>query len=86
MLGGAFLGLNCWRLYKDKLVRGVDWKVIFFFTFWGFWNLYYYPHLEQWLSLVAGAFIAIMNLIYFGMMIYYMRQEKINDRDDTLSG
>ena len=46
-LGGGFLLLwNCLRLYRDKEVKGVSVGVTAFFTLWGYWNLYYYPHLK----------------------------------------
>jgi len=76
MLGGIFLWLNVLRLYRDKLVRGWDWRVMVFFTVWGFWNLYYYPHLDQWLSFVAGAFIAVTNAVYLALALYYIRKER----------
>lgn len=75
-LGGfAILG-HCWRLYKDKQVRGASWFATVFFTAWGVWNLYYYPHLDQWLSFTGGLFIVAANTLWVGLMLYYIRQEK----------
>ena len=73
--GIVFLALNIKRLYKDKLVRGQDWRALAFFTFWGYWNLLYYPHLEQWWSFTAGIGIAITNTIYLSLMLYYISKE-----------
>ena len=74
--GALFMILNIRRLHHDKVVRGVDWRVTAFFTVWGFWNLYYYPALDQWLSFAATLGIVTGNTIYMGLMIYYIRKEK----------
>ncbi len=75
-LGGFIILLNVRRILQDKLVRGFDWRVMGFFTLWGVWNLYYYPHLGQWLSFVAGIWIVLVNAVYLSLMIYYIRLEK----------
>jgi hypothetical protein len=41
---------NVLQLYRDKQVKGVYWPAWAMFAAWGLWNLYYYPHLGQWLS------------------------------------
>jgi len=73
---GFFILLHCRRLYKDKKVRGVSIVAIIFFTSWGFWNLFYYPHLGQWISFFGGLFIVSANSVWIWMMVYYLRQEK----------
>ena len=69
--GGLFLLKNIAQLYKDKMIRGVHWMPTGYFAFWGLWNLYYYPHLEQWFSVAGGAFLVVVNLFWFSQMIYY---------------
>ena len=69
--GAIMLSRNVWQLYKDKCVRGVHWLPTLFFASWGLWNLYYYPHLEQWWSFSGGLAIVIVNSIWFAQMIYY---------------
>jgi hypothetical protein len=54
LVGSLFILLNVKRVLRDKRVLGFDWRVMLFFTSWGFWNLYYYPHLDQWFSFVGG--------------------------------
>lgn len=61
------------RVFKDKAVAGVSILSTVFFVVWGFWNLYYYPHLEQWISFGAGIAIVIGNCIWIGSMLYYSR-------------
>ena len=52
---------NVAALRKSKCVRGVSLLAFAFFASWGYWNLFYYPHLDQWLSFVAGIGIVVAN-------------------------
>ena len=76
LLGAPFIFMSIMKIYKDKQVRGISWTHPTFFTAWGFWNLYYYPHLNQWASFVGGIFIAAANLIWVIQLIYYWKKEK----------
>ena len=73
--GGVFILQNIRKILKDKMVRGADWRVMTFFTVWGYWNLYYYPFLDQWWSFAGGVAIVITNTIYSSLMIYYIARE-----------
>lgn len=75
--GGFIILLNVRRILRDKLVRGFDWRVMAFFTTWGLWNLFYYPHLGQWLSFAVGAWTTAANAVYLALMIYYIRKENV---------
>jgi len=72
-VAGLFIALSCWRLFKDKKVRGVSVIHVFFFALWGFWNLYYYPHLGQYLSFWGGVLVVTINTFWVGQMLYYGR-------------
>jgi len=74
--GGLAMVRNIFGLLKDKKVRGFRLSATFFFTSWGLWNLYYYPHLKQILSFVGGLVICSANLIYFVLAMYYKRLDK----------
>lgn len=76
MIGGALVFLNVWQVYKDKMVRGINWWVMVFFTSWGFWNLYFYPHYGLWWSFWGGVLIAIGNVCWLVMAWHYGRLEK----------
>jgi len=76
LMGGVFVFLHCLRLYKDKRVKGVSFVATGYFAMWGFWNIYYYPSLQQWASLVGGLLIVAMNVLWITMMFYYIRKEK----------
>ena len=70
-VGGCLILLNCWRLYKDKCVRGWNLWSTAFFAAWGFWNLYYYPMLSQWWSFGGGVSIALANSLWISMALWY---------------
>ena len=74
--GGILITLSILRLHKDKSVRGVHWAPVMFFALWGYWNLFYYPHLEQWVSFVGGTLVVTANTVWLGQMIYYIRKEQ----------
>lgn len=73
LFGGFFIFRNCFFLWRDKLVKGVSVLSTVFFTGWGFWNLYYYPSLGQWVSFLGGLLITLGNVFYVSLMIYYRR-------------
>ncbi len=70
-LGAPFIFLSILKLHRDKQVCGVSWLHAGFFATWGYWNLYYYPHLGQWCSFAGGVFIVLANSIWLGQLIYY---------------
>ena len=71
LLGSVMLWKNVSQLYKDKEVKGVHWMATGFFALWGYWNLFYYPHLNQWWSFIGGVSIVIANTIWLLQMLYY---------------
>ncbi len=73
MLGAIAIFGHVLRLWKDKAVAGVSILATIFFSLWGFWNLYYYPHLDQWASFGGGIAIVLGNIIWVTGMIYYTR-------------
>lgn len=74
--GGIFLFFNVLALYRDKKIHGVRILPTAFFTLWGYWNLYFYPSVNCWLSFVGGCLIVLMNTIWVGQMIYYRKKNK----------
>lgn len=72
---GAFMILaNIKAILRDKTVKGVSWQVTGFFTVWGAWNLYYYPHLDQWWSFTGGLMIFAANAVWVALAIYYLME------------
>ena len=74
--GSLFILRSVFLLHKQKLVRGVSLIHVAFFMAWGWWNLYYYPHLGQWLSFSGGCLIVLTNSFWVGQIVYYLWKEK----------
>jgi uncharacterized membrane protein YfcA len=81
MSGGFFILLSVRQVMRDKIVRGVSWLHVGFFSGWGVWNIYYYYNLSQWFSWYAGIWLCCMNCLYLYLLIYYSRKEK-HDQED----
>lgn len=74
MIGGLFVLNHCRVLYRDKSVAGVSRLSTGVFFAWGLWNLFYYPHLDQWWSFAGGLVIVAGNCLWLCMMLYYGRR------------
>lgn len=77
LLAGFFVLNHCRVLYTHKQARGVSIISAAFFTLWGFWNLYYYPSLNQPLSFYGAMFIVAANALYVGMMVSYRSRDAL---------
>lgn len=73
VLGAVTIWGNVRRILRDKQVRGIDWRVTLFFSAWGYWNLYYYPSLEQWLSFAGGLALVAGNTLWVALAWRYRR-------------
>ena len=73
---GFLLWWNVRILLRDKKIRGISILPTAVFGLWGFWNLYYYPFLEQHLSFLGGLFVVAANTAWVILAIYYTRKEK----------
>lgn len=67
VVGGGVLFANVRRLWLDRETRGVSAWPFGFFAAWGAWNLYYYPHLRQWVSLAGAGFALAANVAWLGL-------------------
>jgi hypothetical protein len=72
---GFFCWINIFKLIKDKELKGVSWIPLSFFTLWGFWNLFYYPSLNQTLSFIGGISIVIANVVWLSLVFYYKKKK-----------
>ena len=68
---GCLIWLNVRALKEEKIIKGVRILPTTIFFFWGIWNLYYYPHLTQWASLVGGTSIVAANLAWLFLAFRY---------------
>jgi len=73
-LGMPFVLLSVVKLLREKSTKGVSLWTPAFFSLWGFWNLYYYPHLGQWASFLGGIGIAVANTWWLWLLVYYSRR------------
>ena len=76
LAGGLFILLSILKLHKEKKVRGVSYVHVGYFTVWGYWNIYYYPYLDQWISFIGGLSVVLVNTFWLGQIIYYTILEK----------
>ena len=74
--GGFFICLSIRNLHRAKVVRGVSWVHVAFFSSWGYWNLFFYPHLDQWLSFWGGAFLVAANTAWLLQIAFYLHRER----------
>lgn len=73
LIGGGLNFINVHKLYKDKQLKGVHWAPAMFFTAWGYWNCFYYPHLNQWLSFGGGLLIVTANTLWVYLALKYRK-------------
>ncbi len=73
MLGALFIAFSVLKAHQDKRIAGVSYVHAGFFSVWGFWNLFYYPHLDQWWSFWGGLAIMSTNAFWLGQLIYYTK-------------
>lgn len=71
LVGSAMTWMNVRQVWKDRGYAGVYPPAILIFFSWGFWNLYYYPHLGQWASFVGGVSLVTANLLWLIGMVRF---------------
>jgi len=69
--GAGFQAINVYQILKDKAVKGVHWLSVLFFSLWGWWNIYYYPQLDQFYSMLGAIALVLVNTIWLGLMWKY---------------
>lgn len=71
-LGGAIAVIpSIMKLLSDRHHAGVSAWTMMFFSAWGWWNLLYYPHLDQMLSTIGAAFLAVANTTYLILLVRF---------------
>jgi len=74
-LGGAFAIIpSIVAAHRAKRIAGVSIFTSLFFTSWGWWNIFYYPSLDQTLSACAAVLLAATNSIWLGQIWIYRRR------------
>lgn len=73
IVGALLTWMNVRQVWKDKGHRGIFVPAIIVFTAWGFWNLYYYRHLDQMLSYYTTYVMVAANFTWVSLMLYFGR-------------
>ena len=73
-IAAGFLIFNCFKIYKDKCIRGVCAFPFVIYTIWGFWNLFFYPSVGCWLSFFGGICVVCINSIYCLQLWHYRKR------------
>lgn len=74
-LATAVSTMSLAAIYKAKQIVGASpWPTVFF-TVWGLWNLFYYPHLGQWWSTMAAVGMLIINVAWLVLYRRYVNYE-----------
>lgn len=72
--GGIAIWLgNVRSILRDKQLRGASHWATWLFTAWGFYNLFYYPHLGQWASFLGGCVIVTGNIAWISLAWRYRK-------------
>lgn len=58
-------------ILKHQNVQGVSLTSRTFFWGWGCWNVYWYAHLDQWLSWFGAIMVMIPQTVWMGFLVYY---------------
>lgn len=73
-MGGILLLLNVRAIKHHKMIRGISVWPAMFFASWGLWNLYYYPHLNQWYSFSGGIVVVTANIAWLALIWRYRKR------------
>lgn len=77
LCGAVFQLLNVVKTHRDKMIRGVHWGSVLFFTTWGWFNMVYYPHLHQPISTIGAFMLATVNTIWICQIVFYTMKERL---------
>lgn len=81
-ISGIALWNNVRILFRDKKIKGVSVLTTIFFTLWGYWNLFYYPHLNQILSFLGGLLVVSANTTWVILAIRYRKKRNLENLID----
>lgn len=72
-MGGAILNAttSVRALIRDKEIKGFSPLPLVFWTLWGFWNIFYYPSLDQMFSFFGGLAVVSVNCVYLALILRY---------------
>lgn len=71
LLGAPFVLMSLIKVLRSKDSSGVSYVTVLFFSLWGYWNMFFYPHLGQWLSFIGGVAVTLANTAWMIAVFYY---------------
>lgn len=74
LAGAVAVWCNFFAITKDRGYAGTRIPMMLFFTTWGFWNLFFYGHLLQWLSLCGSLVLTAGNCAVVAAMWKFGRK------------
>lgn len=74
LLGAPFVLVSLIKVIRNGDSSGVSYLTLLFFSAWGYWNTFFYPHLGQWLSFIGGVSLALANTAWVIAVFYYRRR------------
>jgi hypothetical protein len=75
-MGALMTLLSVRALLKDKMIKGVHWGPIVFFTSWSAFNLWFYPNNNLWWSFAGGIAIFLVNSFWLALVYYFSKVRK----------
>ena len=69
--GAAMIALHCVATWRARSSAGVSPTACLAFAAWGAWNLFYYPHLDQWWSFAGGVLVFSANIFWVILVFTY---------------
>lgn len=61
---------------RTKEIKGVSIITVLFFASWGFWNVFYYPSLNQEWSAYAAILLAAVNCVWLWQVYQYSYKKR----------
>jgi hypothetical protein len=75
--GAVMITLSTHKLLRERIVRGIHWGQVAFFTSWGVFNMFYYPSIDQVWSFRGGCLVFAANMVYLINLIRFYRAEPL---------
>lgn len=74
LLGGVLQWRNVATLWRDREVKGVDWRVTGFHVTWGAWNIYFYDSVNAPWSVAGAVGLLLANTAWVWMAVTVARK------------
>ena len=73
LFAGGFVLLSVRKTLATRSSGGASWVTVAFFSSWGWWNLFYYPHLGQPWSTIGAIFVCAANCAWAALLWKFRR-------------